>query len=173
LILLIMMFCVWLLFEKNDHDYLANLISILANRYNSPTFLPHITVFGITEIKLEILEDIIRNASESIRSFKVEKLGLNHSTDIWKSFFIDLKLNSKLKQINSRIEKELEHSNYNHFDPHISLIYKKINLSKKKELFSEIHVKKKFKVNRISIMRFSKDVSKWKIIKKINLDKNA
>ena len=47
------MFAVWYLFDKDDENYLCEIIGNLAKKYNSSSFIPHITAYGLLDIDLK------------------------------------------------------------------------------------------------------------------------
>ena len=58
------MFAVWYLFDKDDEDYLFEIITNLAKNYNAHSFIPHITAYGLLNIDLKTL------MMKSLRPFK-------------------------------------------------------------------------------------------------------
>ena len=60
------MFAIWFLFDKLDHEYISQIIKELSNQYNCPTFIPHITVYGVINTRFEKIDTIIQNSIKGI-----------------------------------------------------------------------------------------------------------
>lgn len=164
------MFAVWLLFQKHDHDYLYQIIKELGRKYNSPVFLPHITVYGLAETDFANVENAVLESIKGIQPFKVEKTRISYSDDLWKTLFIELKHVNSLRAVNGRLENFLlTYAKYD-FSPHISLIYKILREEEKLSLANEIVIKNTFMVSKIGILKFSQKVSEWKIVKEYKLE---
>jgi len=160
------MFAVWLLF---DDDCISQIIKNLSERYDSPAFVPHITIYGLVNTNKKTIEKAILDSIKTINSFTVEKNTISCSDNIWKTIFIEIKLSDYLKKINKKLTEHLMQYNKYEFDPHISLIYKKMNLNEKQKLVNNLNVGMKFKINRICIQQFSENIEEWKIIQEYQL----
>lgn len=164
------MYAIWLTFCKNDEEYLSKIIKDLAQNHNAPVFVPHITICGLVNIDIKLLEKFVKYSIEDCSQFSVTKLGISHSSDIWKTIFIKIKKNPILLKINTRLEENLQKYSTYKFSPHISLIYKNMENSEKIQIIKELKIKNKFTINEIAIQKFSQDVPKWKIMKKYQLN---
>lgn len=162
------MFAVWFLFEKNDNEYLLKIIKELAESFDCPIFIPHITIHGLVNHDITKLEKIIFENIDELSPFFVQKNGINYSKNIWKTLFIDIKLNSSLEILNSNLNKKLLNSNLD-FQPHVSLMYKKIPDFKKIEIIKKLNIKNSFLITEIGILKYSDNINEWKIIKKFSL----
>ena len=94
------MFAIWLLPDTNDTKYLSRIIANLSCKFNSPEFLPHITIYGLVDVCLSLIEDAITNAISNLNSFIVKKSEINYSDNIWKTIFINIIPNQELESIN-------------------------------------------------------------------------
>ena len=163
------MFAVWFLFGKEDTRYLEHIIKDLAAQYNSPFFMPHITVYGLVDSNLETLDNLILESINGVKPFLVEKNSISYSDDFWKTLFIEIKQNLHLNSINEKLKNGLsKFSNYE-FSPHISVIYKKMTDDEQKFIAQNINVKNDFLVSKIVIHEFSNNVEDWKIVKEHDL----
>ena len=75
------MFAIWYLFDPDDENYLTKIINNLAKKYNSPSFVPHITAYGLVDIDLETLDQKIFDSIHKIQPFTIETSGINFSDD--------------------------------------------------------------------------------------------
>ena len=108
-------FSIWLLPIDSDNHYLSKIVQSLSEVYNAPFFQPHCTLFSSIN-NLKNAEKIIDQID--IDSFKVDVNGINHSNDVWKTVFIDLKNTIQLQSLNL-LWKNFEDEEYL-FSPHIS-----------------------------------------------------
>ena len=160
------MFAVWLLFEDADSQYLSDTILKLSKQYSSPVFLPHITIYGLVDIDLNTLDNIVLQSINGEKPIPVEKNMLSHSDDFWKTLYVDLILNTSLQRIHKRLLTSLQSFTQYDFKPHVSLIYKQLPQNEKKFLANTLEIKNTFKVSSIAIQEFSKDIEKWKVVKR-------
>ncbi len=167
------MFAIWLLPDTNDTKYLSRIITNLSRKFNSPEFLPHMTIYGLVDARLSVVEDAITNAISNLNSFTVKKSEINYSDNIWKTIFINIVLNQELESINEKLAQKLgQYVNYE-FLPHISLIYKKIAESKKVKIIDGLDIKNEFVVDKVAIQQYSENVNEWKIIRYFKLNRTV
>jgi len=163
------MYAIWLLPNEKDELYLKETIDSLSLKFNSPRFLPHITIYGLLNLDYIIIEKAIKNSIHSIKPFIVTKLGIKQSNDIWKTLFIDIKMNRELEVINKNLNLAFSKLSKYKFFPHISLIYKKMNKIDRIRIIQNLKIKNEFIINRIAILKFSNKVSEWKTVQITNL----
>jgi len=70
--------------------------------------------------------------------------------------------NSTLKKINGLFNQAFPQ--LYQFDPHISLIYKKLDAKKRKSILTKLDMKKAFIIDKISIVRTSGSVESWETV---------
>ncbi|HIH45714.1 MAG TPA: hypothetical protein HA292_01305 [Candidatus Nitrosotenuis sp.] len=152
-----MTYSIWLVPEKVDSLYLDRIIKNLAKLYFAPKFSPHITIYGgVRDL------DAAKVAVSKIKSKRVIAInnGIGQSDYLWKTLFINIKKTSNLRKIHNTLQQNLD-SNYK-FNPHISLIYKKLDKTTKKTIRHNIKLKKRFTFNKIVIIKSSSNPKKWK-----------
>jgi len=158
-------FAVWYLFDKDDENYLCEIIGNLAKKYNSSSFIPHITAYGLLDIDLKILDKEIFKTIQGVNSFSVDVTTINFSNNFWKSFFIEILPNKHFTKINNSLTKKLSQFSKYSFSPHISLLYKHLEQSQKQFLTKSIDIKKNFRITGMGIQEFSQNIDKWKLVK--------
>jgi len=163
------MYAIWFLFEKNDDEYLSQIISKLSNQFRSPIFTPHVTVYGLVDTSLQELDKIILDSIHSTKSFNIEKNTISFSEDFWKTLFIDFNSNGSMLKINKNLIKHLSRFGKYEFKPHTSLIYKEMNNEEKQRLSDNLEIKNSFKITGIGIQEFSERIEDWKIIQEYPL----
>ena len=163
------MFVTWLTFQKNDEDFLQDIINELSKKYNSVSFEPHITACRLVNIELDKISRICENISARFKPFNVEFLNISYSDDLWKTLFVNLKTSTIMNEIYDNLRNELQNIEKYVFEPHISLIYKNMSTSDKKEISKNLKLKKQFRIDSISILHYSNKIENWEIVEKFIL----
>ena len=152
-------FSIWLLPIDSDHNYLSKIIQSLSEEHDVPFFQPHCTLFSsfsdIYSAK-KIIDQI------DLDFFDVEVRRISQSSDIWKTVFIELKNSSQLQNSNCLL-KGLKDEDYL-FYPHISLIYKLLDVNKRKKIIQSLSIKKSFSFGKISIVNTAGHVESWETV---------
>ena len=152
-------FSIWLIPSHLDDALISKLIQSLSKKYLAPIFKPHCTIFSpITDLNKAKI--IINQLDQKI--FQVDVQGIDESDDIWKTVFFKLVNNSTLKKINALFNQAFPQ--IYQFDPHISLIYKKLDAKKRKSIISKLDMKKSFAIDKISIVCTSGSVENWETV---------
>ena len=163
------MHAIWLTFSKNDEDYLKKIIDNLAKKYQSPKFEPHVTVYGLIDSKISLIDNIVKEVSLNCNSCIVKKSKILQSEELWKTVYIELGMNKQLEVIHENLKKHFEKIVKYEFKSHISLIYKILPLEEKIKIINELDIKNQFTINKLVIQKFFPDIEKWQIIKRYNL----
>ncbi|HSB83129.1 MAG TPA: hydrolase [Nitrosarchaeum sp.] len=163
------MYAIWLTFAENDRDYLKSIIDKISEKYNAPKFEPHITIYGLLNLKMNLIDSVIKEVSQNSNSILVKKSKILQSDVLWKTVYIELEMNQQLGIIHNNLKKHFEKILKYEFSPHISLIYKILSIEKKIKIINELNIKNEFRINKIAIQEFFPDIEKWNIIKEYNL----
>ncbi len=152
-------FSIWLIPSDIDSDCISKSIQSLSKKYLAPIFKPHCTIISpITNLnKAQIIIDQLDQ-----KEFQVNVKKIDESDDIWKTVFLKLVNNSTLKKINGLFNQAFPQ--LYQFDPHISLIYKKLDAKKRKSILTKLDMKKAFIIDKISIVRTSGSVESWETV---------
>ncbi len=152
-------FSIWLIPSDIDGDSIGKSIQSLSKKYLAPIFKPHCTIISpITNLnKAQIIIDQLDQ-----KEFQVNVKNIDESDDIWKTVFLKLVNNSTLKKINSLFNQVFPQ--IYQFDPHISLIYKKLDETKRKSMLTKLDMKKAFVIDKISIVETSGSVESWETV---------
>ncbi len=149
-------FSIWLLPIDSDHNYLSKIIQSLSEEHDAPFFQPHCTLFSSFS-DLYSAKKIIDQLD--LDFFDVEVRRISQSSDIWKTVFIELKNSSQLQNLNCLL-KGLKDEDYL-FSPHISLIYKLLDVNKRKKIIQSLSIKKSFSFGKILIVNTAGHVESW------------
>ena len=164
------MFAVWFTFDKKDEQYLAEKIIHLSIEYESQSFIPHITAYGLVDVQLDELDKMVLEVTKDEKKFDVEKIKISCSDDFWKTVFVEFAENDSLQRMNRKLTENLELFSKYEFKPHASLIYKKMEKKAKTKLAESVIIKDNFTVSGMCIQEFSEDISKWKIMKRYQFE---
>ena len=152
-------FSIWLIPSHPDGALISRSIQSLSKKYLAPIFKPHCTIFSPI-IDINKAQDTIEQFDQKKIQINVESIG--ESDDIWKTVFLKLVNNSTLKKINALFSQAFPE--IYQFDPHISLIYKKLDAKKRKSIISKLDMKKSFAIDKISIVCTSGSVENWETV---------
>lgn len=152
-------FSIWLIPSHPDGALISRSIQSLSKKYLAPIFKPHCTIFSpITDINKTKI--IVNQLDQKIFQVDIEEMG--ESDDIWKTVFLKLVNDPTLKKINSLFNDAFPQTYQ--FDPHISLIYKKLDAKKRKSILSKLDMKKSFVIDKITIVNTSGLVESWETV---------
>ena len=164
------MHAIWLTFSKSDREYLKNIIDRISEKHQSPKFEPHITIYGLIDSEISLIETIAKEITLNQNSFLVKKSEILQSDELWKTVFIELKTSQQLESIHKKFKKYFEKISKYEFDPHISLIYKILPTEERIKIINELNIKREFVVSKLAIQKFFPDIEKWKIVKEYDFE---
>ena len=127
----------WLIPTKPQRDFFSEAIRILSEQFNAPSFEPHLTIIVTPEIGLSPRK-ILKQIRTSPISLEVR--GIGFSSKFTKTLFIRFTSNKSLAKLVVDLARETQSPAKSAHDPHVSLIYKKMPTSRKKELASTIQL---------------------------------
>jgi len=127
----------WLIPAKQQRDFFSEAIRILSKQFNAPRFEPHLTIIVTPEIGLSPRK-ILKQIRTSPISLEVR--GIGFSSKFTKTLFIRFTSNKSLAKLIVDLARETGLPAKSAHDPHVSLIYKKMPTSTKKELASTIQL---------------------------------
>ncbi len=170
------LFSIWLIPDEKDEKELAKIIEDLAERYNSPVFIPHLTLLGNTMINFEDLKSIVDEVFEDKKPFTIKKTRLNQSEQFFKTVFIEFELDENLKNFFELLSIKADKRNTEKFKPHISLIYKIMPKDEKLRIIKNLDVKSNFTINCVYINAPKQgdtdflNVEEWRVLYKKSLN---
>lgn len=163
------MHAIWLTFSKSDRDYLKKIIDKISEKYHAPKFEPHITVYGLVDSEMSLIDNIAKEVILNCNSFVVKKSKVLQSEELWKTVYIELKMNNQLELIHKNLKKHFKKISKYEFNPHTSLIYKILPIEEKIKIINELDIKNEFIIDKLVVQKFFPDVEKWNIVKKYDL----
>ena len=162
------MISIWLIFSDKDEQSLREQIDDLSQRHSGPKFLPHITLYGSLEIGIKRLAVITDRCFNKTKKFTVYTTGIGQTDNIWKTIFIKIIPDSQLMELYEFLTTELEQFRNYDFNPHVSLIYRKISVEKRKLIAQEINFADHYEITGVALVETSGDVNNWRILKRYN-----
>jgi len=157
----------WLLPAKPQRDLFCDVIRILRRAFDAPSFEPHLTLFVAgknQESPKKVLQQI------RARPIRLSVRGVAYSPKYTKTLFVRFKSAPQLRKLTADLARKAA------IDPHVSLLYKKIPQSAKKQLAAVIKLPFRNVVFdtvaavRLKLpVRTGADVRKWKIVAKKSL----
>ena len=166
------MHAIWLTFSKSDREYLKNIIDKISEKYHAPKFEPHITVYGLIDLEINQIDKIAKEVISNQNSFLVKKSEILQSEELWKTVFIELKIDQQLELIHKNLKKYFKKFLKYEFNPHISLIYKILPIDERIKIMNELNIKNEFQVSKLAVQKFFPDIEKWKIVKEYDFENN-
>lgn len=163
---------IWLVPSKNDKKYLQEIVNGLAKEYESPVFVPHLTLFGDITIGFEKLKGTVDEVFRDIKPFKIKKTKQNQSKKFFKTVFIEFEPNENLKNLFIRLSEKTDKRSVENFNPHISLVYKTMTEDKKLKIIQKLTIKDEFKIGSVYVIGPKKgakdfyDISSWRTLYK-------
>ena len=160
----------WLIPAEPAHSFFQQVINDLAQRYDAPSFEPHLTIH-VGANDADAAEAAVAEASRKWQSIAAEFVGIDHSDEFIKTLFVQFAPNRKLQKLNTIIRDAAGDSSEYRFNPHLSLLYKKMATSSRAELttsislpFSEVTFDAVQAVRCISPTETRADVEAWRVI---------
>jgi len=127
----------WLIPTKQQRDFFSEAIRILSKQFNAPRFEPHLTIIVTSKIVLSP-----RKILKQIRTspFSLEVRGMGFSSKFTKTVFVRFASNKSLAKLVVDLARETRSPAKSAYDPHVSLIYKRMPTSTKKQLAATIQL---------------------------------
>ena len=97
------------------------------------------------------------------------KTKILQSNNLWKTIYIELENQKEFTKIYQNLKECFEQIEKNEFNPHISLVYKILSTTEKKQIINQLDIKKEFTIEQIVILKFFPEVEKWEIVEKYDL----
>jgi len=161
---------IWLCPDNNDEFYIQNIINHLSEIHNCARFYPHCTLLSGIKKNKNDLEKIIDESIKNIGPIIVKSKRISFTNILWKTVFIELIITKDLLLFQKNICRQLKSNIKYKFDPHISLIYKKMSKESKKKIINSLKLKNSFIMNKVVAVKTGQDISKWKKIVERQLD---
>jgi hypothetical protein len=129
----------WLIPSEPAHSFFQRIINDLARRCDAPVFEPHVTVH-VGEDRADAVENALRDAAREYKLIGLAPLGIDQSDEFIKTLFVRFAMSVELRKINGVIREAANDSSQYELNPHLSLLYKNLATSTRRELAVSINV---------------------------------
>ncbi len=162
-------FSIWLVPDEPVKSVIKDRIILLSKIYNSPKFIPHLTLLSGFLGKEKSLIEKTNFLSKKISSFKIKFEKLSSRSEFFRSLFIKVKMSKSLLKAHEISSETVDH-NEEHFYPHMSLVYGDFSFSQKESMISKIgKIEEGFEAKYIYLAHNDEINLKWKIICRFSL----
>jgi hypothetical protein len=160
----------WLIPAEPAHRFFQRLIEDLARRYDAPLFEPQVTIHVGANYP-DAAEKALSRTAREWQPIHLKAVRMGHSDEFIKTLFVQFALNRKLRQLNAIIRNAAQDSSRYELKPHLSLIYKYMPATARRELagsikvpFSEVVFDSLKAVRCISPTQSRADIEAWRVI---------
>ena len=158
---------VWLEPCSADTVRYRKLISKCCEKFSSPVFDPHVTLFGRVGIEPEstfsFFDDLISNHT----SFSVKTYRVTTGEPPWKSLYIQLEACEALLKLQEKINDLLKTLRHYTFDPHLSLAYGDLIINQNE--MDAIPLPESIRFSAVALVMTPDTIEIWKNIIKYSL----
>lgn len=155
----------WLVPEGDVRERLGALIAELSRRHGTPSFEPHVTLFGgIVGGEVEILERGARLAA-ALRPFAIRLMALGRSDEYFRCLFLEAERSPELLAAHERASGLFGARDSAPFLPHLSLVYGRLGAeeaSEAVEALRSLALPLDFEARRLEVHRTEGAVPEWR-----------
>lgn len=116
---------IWLLPAEPARSELAERIRELARQYDAPVFDPHITLYSGASEPFDA-EAVLERVIAGLPALRVRTRGTAQTPQLFKTAFVQFERSPALNELAARAQSALPFKSDYTFDPHLSLIYKRL-----------------------------------------------
>ena len=160
----------WLLPDGKDTGKYTRIIKELNLSSRSPSFEPHLTLFGRINADPEPHFKFFKNMATKQKKISTKIKKIKFGTSYWKSSYIEIEKTAGLEALQKQMIAPINQSRHYLFDPHLSLAYG--GADEMKYLTKKIHLEKHINFNSVAIAFVPDNVDEWKIINKFEFNFN-
>lgn len=132
---------IWLIPAQKDIRRLRLVMDSLSKAYDTPNFLPHITVYSaaIPQSHADLVRKAAKESVTNLTPCTVTVTGIGISEAYFQAVTLRLTLNSCLKKIYDALHKKLSSYGSYSFNPHLSLMYGELNEKTRTKIAKKLH----------------------------------
>ena len=129
----------WLIPSEPAYCSFQGIINDLAGRYDAPVFEPHVTIH-VGADGADAAKNALRDAARECKLIGLTPLGIDQSDEFIRTLFVQFAMSAELRKINDRICEAANDSSQYELSPHLSLLYKNLAGSTRRELAASINI---------------------------------
>ena len=126
----------WLTLARPERDLFAEIIRILAAELGAPRFEPHLSICVTRDTKA--MRGIVKQVFTAPMRLRIKDVSF--TTAFTKTLFVRFERSAALDELNATLRRATKVRQETLRDPHVSLLYKRLRMSSKKELASAIQL---------------------------------
>jgi 2'-5' RNA ligase len=161
----------WLIPSKEDKEFFQKIINTLAQKYDAPTFTPHVTIYSGECAPDESPAELIEKATQKVQSFSLKVDRLLYTDEFTKTVFVQFYPSPILSKISETLRCNSKKTSEFALNPHLSLIYQRLNEEIKENLITSVSLpKSEVFFDRVSAVstpekvQKREDVENWTVI---------
>ena len=165
----------WICPAEPERDQFARLIDGLAARFDAPTFEPHVTIHTTTA-QTENPDGVLAKVVKGRLPYRLSIRGLDYSDEYTKTLFVQFAPDTELAQLSEDLRRASASPGDYQLNPHVSLLYKKIDEKTKRHLaasivlpFTEVNFSSVKAVVSPAEIQSHEDVEAWRVIAECSL----
>ena len=164
-------YSLWLRPAQDQIDEMTKIISMLAHRYRTLPFPPHITLLSSISNDLDTLTKVCKSVTEKTKRFDIALEEISFTDVYFKNLFINARTETQLLKLHKNISNKLKHSIYEVYLPHVSLLYGKLDAKTQQALKNELegNYLNTFSCQRLDIYNTTRKENEWHLIQSYNL----
>ena len=149
---------------------LKKLINELSIENGSPSFVPHVTLFGRVSIAPDPLFKFFEEQTVGQKQIVSEIKDLRQGIFPWRAMFLDIKMSEDLDSFQARIIEKLNTLRDYDFDPHLSLVY--CNKQATKVSIRGASMPRIIRFESLAVVEVPNNIDEWNIIKEFKFKFN-
>lgn len=164
------MIAYWLIPAEPARSWFTSIIKELACKYNGPIFEPHLTVYSCEDSETHTRE-VVSCLGERFAAVTLEPDRIGYTDGFTKTLFLEFAQSIAADELSDAIRSESQPQQHYELQPHLSLLYAKIDEQMKAAEAQRIRVPfANVQFDRLAAISFSKpiesraDVEAWRII---------
>ena len=160
----------WLIPSEPAHSFFQQMINDLARRYDAPVFEPHVTLY-VGADRVDSAQQALAESAHQSTPISLTPVGVQQSDEFVKTLFVQFALSSELRQLNEMIRNTAHDLSQYRLEPHLSLLYKKMEVVVRRQFaasivvpFSQITFDRIRAVRCVSPTQSRADVESWRVV---------
>jgi hypothetical protein len=161
----------WLVPAAADRAFFQELIDTLGHTHQSPTFVPHVTVYsGESPVEEDPLA-IITQATLGVQEVRLQVAGILYTEAFTKTLFVQFHLSALLNRMAETMRRLSAQPSAYRLDPHLSLMYKNMGEPEKQHLAATIQLPMSevcgdaiWAIASPESTRTAEDVKRWEVV---------
>lgn len=164
-------YILWLLPDQAGSDYFGKIITVLSEKYQTTTFIPHITIGRVPDIPLAEVRPRVKTIGQKSEPFdaRIKKVWCREKSS--EKISAEIYDSPHLQQILSLIDEEFEGSYGKREYPHLSLLYGDFTCPELQFETENLNhmILNRFKISSIALVALDGEPDEWKVNLRVEL----